>query len=185
MSKPRSTLDAATETRVVAMIARGDTYEAIRRALGTEGVSIAISTISDVKKRNPDALKYIQDALVEHEANQSTKLLSKSRRLLDRKLDRALRQDEEIQELTEQYQSGEFDEAVFNGLLHKALKSELTVAELTSLTKEMFNQSQVEQGKPTSITENPTQAKENLKALLEAINNNDDKAILEAVFPDA
>lgn len=181
----KTSIDAATETRIVAMIARGDTYEAIRRVLKDEGITIALSTISDVKKRNTDALKYMQDALVQHETNQSTKLLSKSRQLLERKLNRALHQDEEMADLKEQYVEGEIDQGQFNVLMERALKSELTVAELTSLTKEMFNQSQVEQGKPTSITENPAQAKENLKTLLEAINSKDDKAIVQAIFPDA
>lgn len=183
MSKP--SLDASTEMRVVAMIARGDTYEAIKGALASEGIQIATSTISAIKRRNPDALKHIQDAIMVNETHQSTKLLVKSRQLLERKLNRALNQDEEIEELTEKYHNGEITEIEFNHLLQKAIKSELSVAELTSLTKEMFNQSQVEQGKPTSITENPAQAKENLKKLLEAINSKDDKAIVEAIFVDA
>lgn len=178
-------LDTATETNILARIARGDTYEAIRRDLAVEGTSIAISTISAVKKRNVASLEFMQNELVKHETNQSTKLLTKSRKLLERKLDKALGIDEQIEDITEQYQAGEIDDVMFRSLTDRADKSELTASELNSITKEMFNQSQVEQGKPTAITDNPTQAKENLKTLLEAINDKDDRKIIEAIFPDA
>lgn len=183
MSKAK--LNSADQTRVVAMIARGDTYDSIKRVLSTEGIDIGISAISEVKRRNMDALRYMQDALIQHEAHQSTKILSKSRRLIERKLDRALSQDEEFADIKERYASGEIDEFQLKRLMELAMRQELSVGELTSLTKEAFNQSQVEQGKPTSITENPAQAKENLKTLLEAINSGDEALMAKAIFLDA
>lgn len=180
MNKPR--LSTQTETQIIAMIARGDTYGAIQQAFKLKDESISISTISTVKKRNLEALKYMQGVIVEQSTNQSTKILAKSRELIDRKLDRALKQDDEIAEIKQKFEDGELESSEFMHLLDRATKHELTVTELTSLTREMFNQSQVEQGKPTSISDNPAQAKENLKTLLEAINNKNETAILEAIF---
>lgn len=175
-------LDIKTETQVVAMLARGDTYEGIRGVLAADGINITIGTISAVRKRNKEALEYIKGTLVEHETRKSTQLLAKAHNLIERKLNRALRQDDIIAEYHEQYQKEEIDEHQLDVLVKIALKNELTVPELTSLAKEMFTQSQVEQGKPTAISENPTQARENLKRLLEAIHNKDDKGVLDAIF---
>lgn len=180
MSKPR--LSTQTETQIIAMIARGDTYGAIQQALKAKDESVSIQTITAVKKRNLEAFKYMKGVMVEQATNQSTKILAKSRELIDRKLDRALRQNDEVLELTQQFEDGDIEREEFHVLLNRAEKHELTVQELTSLTREMFNQSQVEQGKPTSISDNPAQAKENLKTLLEAINNKNETAILEAIF---
>jgi hypothetical protein len=178
-------VDQATETKVLALIARGDTYDAIKGVLESEGTIISIATISAIKSRNKSALDFMKQELVKHEVSASTKLLGKARQLLERKLTRALNAEQIQKELIEEAKSGELEPHIFEALYNKALKAELTVAELTSLSKEMFNQSQVEQGKPTSITESPAQAKENLKTLLEAINNQDDEKILKAIFPDA
>lgn len=178
-------LDTKTETQVIAMLARGDTYDAIRAVLESQGTTITISTISNVRRRNTEALAYMKNALMQHEVSISSKLLTKSRQLLERKLNRAFHVEEKINSLEQELKSEEIDHRTFSVLYEKALKAELSVAELVSLSKEMFNQSQIEQNKPTSITENPAQAKENLKTLLEAINTKNDTAVLQAIFPDA
>jgi hypothetical protein len=60
----------------------------------------------------------------------------------------------------------------------------IPLRDLIAASKEMFNQTQIEAGKPTSITESPEQAKRNLQTLLQAIHNRDDKAMVDAIFLD-
>ncbi|HET8708955.1 MAG TPA: hypothetical protein VFL85_01600 [Candidatus Saccharimonadales bacterium] len=131
------------------------------------------------------AIDYIKNEVTKHEANQSVKILGKSRQLLERKLDRALKQAEQMENIKQRYDNDEIDAKDYDRLLSQAVRSELSVSELTSLTKEMFNQSRLEEGKATSITESPTQAKEHLKTLLQAINDKDDHKLVEAIFTDA
>jgi hypothetical protein len=145
-------IDSQTETKIVALIARGDSYKSIKEQLNKDGVSLSLPSISKIKERNTQALSYIKGEIVAHELSKTTKILDKARDLIDQKLDG----DQPI-----------------------ALK------DLTTLSKEMFNQSQIESGKPTSITNSPELAKAQLKTLLEAINSGKDEDIAKAIFIDA
>jgi hypothetical protein len=179
-------LDLNTETQVVAMIARGDNYQKILDWLEREkGVSITKTTLTRIKERNAEGLDFMRKELVKHETTMAGTILEKSRRLIDQRLDRALNLDEEIAELRSKLDNEEIDEREYYSMLDTLLRSQLTVAELNSLTKESFNQSQVEAGRPTSITENPQQARANLESLLSAIQSNDQSKMLKAIFPDA
>lgn len=179
-------LDAQTEIKVVTMLARNDTYQQIVDWLKNEqGVEISVKTIPLIKKRNIESYNFMKGKMVEHEATLSTSLLDKSRRLLDKQLDKALTLEEDLAKLEKRYDEGEIDEKDYWRMVDVALRSKLTVKDLTSISKESFNQSQIEQGKPTSIAENPAQAKESLGKMLSAIANNDQAAMLRTLFPDA
>lgn len=176
-------LDAQKETQVVAMIARGDTYTTIIDRLKKEsGIVLSQGTLTNIKNRNGEALAFMKNALAERETIHTTKLLDKSRKLIERKLDRALDIDESFLELHKDYKSGEIDEHEFRLRFDQMIKSELSTSELTSLSKEMFNQSQIEQGKPTTINTDANAAKEKLSSLLLAIKKGDDVLALEALF---
>lgn len=182
MSQTKNKLDSQTETRVVAMIARGDTYETIAQTLEGEGSPLAISTISAIKKRNAEALAYMKRVMLEEQTTQSGKLLAKSRTLIERKLDRALRVDEELKELINELHDGVIDPKEYSMRSAGILGHELTITELNSVTKEAFNQSQIEQGKPTAISNNPQQAREDLGHLLDAIKTGDEVRLQQIVF---
>lgn len=178
------TLDRQTETEVVAYIARGDEYSKIIQTLHERGIDLTKGTISNIKKRNADALSYMQGALVEHQLSHATSILRKSRELLERKLDKQLDISEEYATLKQSYMNGDISSEDYFRYLERLDRRELTATELNSITKESFNQSQVEQGKPSSITESPTQARANLQTLLTAIAQGDDQAVIKAIFPD-
>lgn len=178
-------LDTQTETKIVALIARGDTYEQIRQHLQREGVSISISGLQKVKQRNTDALSYINKKLIDHQATKTARILEKARDQIEKKLDAANGESGSLQELVDLRNSGEIDDQEFARLSFEVVsKQSLSIKDLTTVSKEMFNQSQIEAGKPTSISDNPTQAKENLMKLLAAINSGDEKQIAEAIFID-
>jgi hypothetical protein len=178
-------LDTQTETQVVAMIARGDKYDIIVDWLKeTHGINTTPQNLSVIKKRNSEALKFMQGEIIKHETTMATTILNKSRQLIDKRLNRAMKIDEELLDLRTKLENGEIEDGEYYDRVNLAMKSQLTVQELNSLSKESFNQSQIEAGKPTNITDNPTQAKANLQTLLSAISTNDQGAMLRAIFPD-
>lgn len=179
-------LDTQTETQVVAMLARGDSHPVIVNWLKTDrDITLSVKTISLIKSRNAEALKFMHGEIVKHETTMATTILGKSRRLIDKKLDRAVKLEDELTELRQQYESKEITAEEYYHWVDLALKSQLSVQELNSLAKESFNQSQIEAGKPTSIADSPAQAKASLEALLHAIANNDQSAMMKEIFPNA
>lgn len=181
----RKTLDAQTETQVVAYIARGDTYDDILSVLSERGIVTSKATLSHIKTRNADALAAMQKSIETQQISHATSILKKSRELLERKLDKQLKLEEELTELRESHEKHEIDLSEYLKSAQELVKQQLTASELNSITKESFNQSQVEQGKPSSITETPAQAKQNLQRVLSAIAAGDDQAAVEAIFIDA
>jgi len=178
-------LTTQAEVRIVALIARGDTYATIQSQLKKEGIDITIPTISKIKSRNEEALKAIKGEMIKVESSKSATILEKSRNLIEKKLDKT--EDETIpQELQDAYDNGEIDakqfldrkQTIFN-------KRQVSIGELNMVAKEAFNQSQIESGKPTSITDSPEQAKKNLERLLTAINSGKEEDIVKAIFLDA
>lgn len=178
-------IDTQTEVKIIALIARGDTYANIQSQLKKEGVDIAVPTISKIKSRNEEALQAIKNEIIKVETSKSATILEKSRSLIEKKLD--ISEDTSIpDELQRAYDDGEIDgkqffdrkQAVFN-------KRRVTIGELNMVAKEAFNQSQIESGKPTSITNSPAEAKKNLERLLLAINSGKEEDIVKAIFLDA
>lgn len=155
--------DTETQLKVLARIARGDTYQAISNDTG-----MPITTIADIKKRNESALQDIKGRLIDHEVSRSKKILDKSQDLIIRQLSRAERVEDERQKLIEQRQNEEISQDEF--MARWGTLKEPTLAELNSISKTAFDQSQVEQGKPTSISGNNTQNIDQLKSVLDLLN---------------
>lgn len=184
MAAPKK-LDAQTETQVVAMIARGDTHSQIIDWLEkAKEVTLAPNTITLIKKRNAEAIQFMQSKLTEHETTLSTQILAKSRQLIDKRLDKNMQLEQDLRKLREKYESDEIDSKDYYREYELLMRNQLDVKELNAISKESFHQTQLESGKPTQIADNPAQAKANLATLLAAIKNRDDAAALEAIFPD-
>lgn len=180
-----SKLDTQTETRIVVLKARGDTYEQIKNTLAKDGVDISVSGLQKVIERNKPALEHIKGELVQHQTTKTSRILEKTRAQIEKKLDAAEGNIPALQELIELRDSGEIDDNEFAKLSMRAVESHgIPLKDLVSVSKEMFNQSQIEAGKPTSITETPEQAKKNLQTLLQAIHDRDDKGMIDAIFLD-
>lgn len=182
MSQPVSPL---IETRVLALITRGDTYEDIQKSLARDGHGINKMTISAIKKRNAEALDYMKSALVKHEMNKSAEILGKTRLLLEKKLTKALKVDDELDDLKAQLIDGLIDDSQYDVLSKNLRKDDLSVVALTSLSKEMFSQSRIEEGKLPDKPESPEEARQKLGDLLKAVNDKDEKKLIELIFLDA
>lgn len=176
-------LDTQAETKVVALLARGDSYQNIVNQLAEEGINVTPQAIAKVKERNTEALNYMKERMIDHAATRSQRILEKARNLVENRLDEALDKEKIRSDALRAYVSGEIEEDEYKAILNNT-GSQISLKDLITASKEFFNQSQIEAGKPTSITENPQQAKENLNRLLSAINSGDEKAIAEAIFLD-
>lgn len=178
-------LDTQSETEVVAYIARGDSYQSIINVFKTRGIVLNKTNLSKIKARNSEALTFMQTAMTEQQMSHAASILHKSRQLLEGKLDEQIVVQRDLEELKERFDNGDIEFTAYINLYKTIVRRELTAGELNGITKESFNQSQVEAGKPTAITESPTQARQNLQVILNAIANGDDKAAVEALFIDA
>lgn len=168
------------------MLARGDTHQQIVDWLKTEkSIDYSIAAVGLLKKRNEEGVAFMKGELLKHETTMAATILDKSRRLIDKRLDKALSLEETLKALREKFDAGLIDDAKYYHEVDIELRNRLSIAELNALSKESFNQSQLEANKPTSIVESPEQAKAHLQVLLHAIANRDDAATLKALFPDA
>lgn len=170
MESPQKTnepLSTAVELEIVGRLARGDTYSSIARDL-----EVSPGSITNVKKRNEAALAYIQQQLVEEKASSATRILKKSHQIIEKKLDAAQTYEEKRREIWENWHNSDHtdDDRKERDTALAGLR-DVTLTEATSVAREMFNQSQVEQGKPTAIT--ATEQKERVKDLAERIKNGD------------
>lgn len=169
-------ISSADEVKAVALLARGDSNAAVARQTG-----ISESSIANIKERNADTLAVIRAELVARETKQAKKLLDRSHKLIESRLDNETTTFDNREKLQEKYDAGEITNSQYlQGL--RALPM-LTLTELTALSKEMFNQSQVEEGKPTSISagtgNTPQDAKSRLEQLLQLMRDNDEVTLLE------
>lgn len=167
--------DTETQLQVLARIARRDTYDEISRDMG-----IPISTIGGIKFRNKAALEIMQSKMIEHKVTTSRKILNKAHNLIESKLDKVHKSEEVRYEALEAYRIGEIDYEELNRRLHGL--TDATLAELNSVSREAFNQSQVESGRPTSISASPLEAKDDLMRLVEAIHKGDEVTLERLVF---
>lgn len=149
-------IPTAVEMKVVALIARGDKYDDIRKAVKDEfDRELAPATITVIKKRNEQALATIKEAIVKKEKDDAQGLLTRAHRLLGKKLREA-----------------EDDEAKFN---------KLKIGDLTTVSKEMFHQVRIEGGMAEEL-EKLTNPKEKLKELQEILEENDEIRLERIVF---
>lgn len=179
-----SKIDAQTETKIVALIARGDSYQSIKEQLEQENITVSISLIGKVKERNAEALTYISKELVKHETTNARRIMGKARDLVEKQLDEAAGNEELRSDALRAFLSGDITKDELDTVLHNTGR-QIALKDLITASKEFFNQSQIEAGKPTSITESPEQAKKNLKTLLEAIDKGDEAAMVKGIFIDA
>lgn len=158
--------------QVLAMLARGDRYAAINKFLLEQyGVQLHVSNFTEMKKRHADTIAAMQATITTNVALEAEVLLAKSRKLINRKLDKAADDAEEIDELDRQYRESEIDHEEYTRR-RKGLLT-ISIGELNQVSKEMFAQSNLASSDgdkgPKTADSNPDQT----KALIEAIQNGD------------
>lgn len=126
--------------QVLAMLARGDNSTQINTFLQERyGVQLTPSMYTIMRKKHAETIQAMQDTIQHHAALEAEVLMNKSRKILNKKLDRADRDTDTLDELDEQYRNGDIPTDVYKR--KKATLMKITVAELNMVSKEMHNQS--------------------------------------------
>lgn len=170
---PRIAMDKQLE--VLARFSRGDTHAQISKDTG-----IPVGTLQNIKKRNPAALEIIQNKMIDHQISSAKKILKKSQDLIERKLDKAVTADKQRDDLFNKLISKEIEYKEYRAMMDRIYDP--TLSELNAISKESFNQSQIEEGKPTSIPGAGKDATGDLVALVEAIKSGDEVVLQRMVF---
>ena len=134
-------LNVPLKMKVLAMMARGEKYATISRILKDDhGVEYSSSALSQLRKNNADTLSEMEAMIFDAEAAESEQIRAKAMRQINRKLDRANQDDQELAHLDAEYREGKIDMGEYRR--RKAGLLKLSVAELLMVTKEMSAQGQ-------------------------------------------
>jgi hypothetical protein len=166
----------AIEMKVIAYIARGDTYRTIQKLIIDEfDQKIQLQTITNIKERNIDALTVIRNAIIKEEESTAKKLLEKSRSLIGKKLTQAEKDAQYLDDMESDYRRGKISFKEYHRAV--SLVKMPTLTELTSVSKEMHHQDEVDNQK-TSDASKP----ENAKDVWQLLKDGDDIELQRMVF---
>lgn len=168
---PNTPLTPVEETRLVAMIVRGDSYEELKVAI--PGRTLSDHTISNLKKRNKENIEVLQQAMAAQEAEDALHIKRKANNLLSKRLDNAEHADTVIIKAQEDYAAGEITFKDYKALVAK--HRGITVSELVSVSKEMHNQTITEEAAPAAVAKD-------MKLLADAIQSGDEVVLNQIIF---
>lgn len=171
-----------TEQKAIALLARGDKYQEVADTLEREdNLKLTYEGVMTLAKRNKEAIAALKKQIQAKVTSNSLAILDKSRMLIEKKLDRATKLELLLDEIAEQFANGEIDENEYLSKI-RAIPS-ISLAELTSVTKEAFNQSQVESGALGALPGvSAEDAKAQLATLVKALQSGNEVELQRIVF---
>lgn len=164
-----SPIDIATETKIVALLARGDTYTEIQGQI--EG-GVSLVTIGAVKKRNKENLMIIAEKMAIKAAEDASSIKLKANKLISARLDVDGLDQEVLDHAKAQYLADEISWATYERIVNKSRAASIT--ELVTVSKEMHHQSAEGDTPPANASD--------LAALAAAIRSGDSLKITQLVF---
>ena len=167
-------IDKNTEMKALAMLVRGDTYQSI-----ADEVGISVMSVKNIKDRNPDTLQIMKDKLVDARITSAAKILGKSHRLIESRLDKIEDDDDKRRELDLMFSNGEIEEKEWRQ--RKAILRDATIGELTSVSREMFNQSQTSESETGKLAGSQG-ANQYVLDIAEAIKSGDTIKLQQIIF---
>lgn len=160
-------IDIQTESKIVALMARGDSYKQIM-----EQVDVNINTLTKIKKRNQDNLTLIKQKSLELEQSNAQAIKDKANKLLSNKLDAAMNNQALLLKAKQDWLDDVITFKEYEVLLRQ--HKDISVTELVTVSREMHSQSQ---------DHNDDKApQKDLKALTEAIKNGDTVQLNQMIF---
>lgn len=166
-------LTVIEETRIVALIARGDRFPEIQEQFEASfDKPVSKQTISAVKKRNAENLAVINAKVLAKELADAGAVKVQANRIIKSNLDREEKSAELLSKLSQQYIDGEIDLDKYTEAVKHIKTASLT--ELVGVSREMHNQTKTEPDAPTSS--------ENLEALRKAIADGDEVTLNQIIF---
>jgi hypothetical protein len=137
--KTRNKLSTPQRMVVLALLARGDGNAKIVAFLRENyGIDTSEGSISQIKKTHADTLALMKQKIQEHELSNVEDLLEKTRTMIGRKLNRAEKDSQTLEDLDYQFHNGEISEKEYKekrkGLL------DLSIGQIINVSKEIHNQ---------------------------------------------
>lgn len=166
-------IPVADEVKIVAYLARGETYASIRNLMAPTLPGISDSLIVRVKQRNKANLDVLTTKLEEIEVNEAQSIKQNANKLLKGKLRKAEKEDAIKEKLHDDYLAGELEAREYYDALK--LVGTTSIPELVIVSKEMHQQTKFEPDTPPS-------SPRDLDALREAIKNGDEVALQQIIF---
>lgn len=175
--------------RALTLIARGDTNsQVVAYLLENFGVSITESAISQLHKNNKDTVNEMINKMVEGEQAEADAIVKRTHRMIAKKLDRAERDQNALDELDEMYRNNEIK--VEDYRRRKAGLMKMSINELMTISKGVFAQTikhppALPPGTPTppgQRTAGNLPAPNHLEAMLQAIERGDTVELQRLTF---
>lgn len=137
----RTRLTTDQKMAALAMIARGDTLSQVAANLLTEyEVTISESAIRKIKSLHQETILKMQETIADGKAAEAGDISKRSRHLINRRLDKAERDERALEELDQKYRDGEIDGGAEEYRRRKAGLLKISVAELINISKTMHAQ---------------------------------------------
>lgn len=162
-------LSISEEVKIVAMLARGDTYEGIS---ANAGFPVSTVTVGKVKKRNKDNLDLIAKKTLAKEEADAAAIKNKANKLISSRLDKADNHAKLIEKLEADYINGDLN---YKEYYHarKTMK-DTSLPELVIVSKEMHHQ--------TSAETTPPANQQDIATLISAIKSGDEVKLNQIIF---
>lgn len=174
--------------KVLALIARGDTYEQISQILKKEdGKEISAPSISHIKKTHSDTLEKMRGMIVQQETAEVAEILVRSRRMTNRKLARAERDETELDKLNNEYRQGNISTKDYENKKRTLL--DLSINQLVQVSKEMHSQILKPEDSPAGSEAGEKGARSNfnpdlVQTITEAIKKGDTVKLQQVILND-
>ena len=160
------------ETRIVALLGRGDTHEEIQQNMEADYRPVSRNTIIRVKKRNGPNLQIIKTRFLEKHEADALAIRQKANLIINKRLSMTERVSDLVAKAQKQYMEGEMTSDEYVEIL-KANR-EATMNELVGVSREMHNQAKEEEA--------PAGDQKDIAALVEAIRSGDEVTLNQIVF---
>lgn len=161
------------EMQILARIVRGDSRKDIAQAFG-----ITEAVVTNIKKRNPDTIKVMQEQILSHRISHASRILGKANLEIEQRLDESDQFDDKLEDLKRQHDDGELSDKEYQHRLRNLNK--LTVADLTSISREMHSQTKTGDGDGTP--NDPRVNQTYLVELAKALESGDEVVMERLIF---
>lgn len=172
----------------LAMIARGDTLSQVAGHLLTDyGVKISETGLSQIKKAHKNTVIKMQETIADGKAAEADDILARSRRLVNRRLDKAERDERAVEELDQKYRDGEI-KSPKEYRRRKAGLLRISIAELLNVSRTMHSQAvrpigiALSSGDPADLPSSQPQTPAQLEAILLAIQAGNTVELQRLIF---
>jgi hypothetical protein len=186
--KTRTRLTTDQKMSALAFIARGDTLSQVAGHLFEDyNVTVSESALSQIKKHHADTIEKMRESLVDATSSEAAALANRARRMLNKKLDKADRDANALEEIDQKYRDGEIKD-IEEYRRRKAGLLQVSIQELNHISRSMHAQSAPETPPPSGAPALPPGSNAqlstpaHLEALLRAIAAGNTVEIQRLVF---